>query len=237
MTVAIASLGMSGGRIEQLALLRAEQPAAETTLVVRGGRDTVDKLRVHAVRTARAWLLDGQPLLGISVFVVLGMPLEVLLRRRFSSFRTIYLPTAGELGKDGFELLATAQRPRFTVRLERADDRELGKLLAAVGPARPNPSTLGLMSGERRAEMYRVDITADLNDEDHTGYLWTFLDEARDPAQMTPGALVVAGDEEAAAVCQVIDLVPAGDGTIVHLRPLPGLVDDYSALGERALAS
>ena len=36
---------------------------------------------------------------------------------------------------------------------------------------------------------------------------------------------------------QVIDLVPAGDGTIVHLRPLPGLVDDYRALVERALAS
>ena len=29
--------------------------------------------------------------------------------------------------------------------------------------------------------MYRVDITADLTDEDQTGYLWTFLDEARDP--------------------------------------------------------
>jgi hypothetical protein len=85
--------------------------------------------------------------------------------------------------------------------------------------------------------MYRVDITADLNDEDHTGYLWTFLDEARDPAQITPGALVVAGDEDAAAVCQVIDLVPAGDGTIVHLRPLPGVVDDYRVLVERALAS
>jgi hypothetical protein len=38
-------------------------------------------------------------------------------------------------------------------------------------------------------------------------------------------------------VCQVINLVPAGDGTIVHLRPLPGLVDDYRALVERALAS
>jgi hypothetical protein len=85
--------------------------------------------------------------------------------------------------------------------------------------------------------MYRVDITADLNDEDHTGYLWTFLYEARDPAQITPGALVVAGDEDAAAVCQVIDLVSAGDGTIVHLRPLPGPVDDYRALVERALAS
>jgi len=62
---------------------------------------------------------------------------------------------------------------------------------------------------EGRTEMYLVDITADLNDEDETGYVWTFLDEARDPAQIHPGALVVAGDEEAAAVCQVVDLVPA----------------------------
>ena len=85
--------------------------------------------------------------------------------------------------------------------------------------------------------MYHMDITADLNDEDETGYVWTFLDEARDPRQINPGALVVAGDEEAAAVCQVVDLVPAGDGTIVHLRLLPGLVDDYRALVERALAS
>jgi hypothetical protein len=43
--------------------------------------------------------------------------------------------------------------------------------------------------------------------------------------RITPGALVVAGDEEAAAVCQVIDLAPAGDSTIVHLRLLPGMVD------------
>ena len=91
---------MSSGRIEQRPLLRAEQPPADTTLVVRGGRDTVDK---------------------------------------FAIFRTIYLPTAGELGKYGFELVATAQRPHFTVRLDRADDRELGELLAALGPARPNP--------------------------------------------------------------------------------------------------
>jgi hypothetical protein len=85
--------------------------------------------------------------------------------------------------------------------------------------------------------MYRVDITADLNDEDHTGYVWTFLDEAREPAQIKPGSLVVAGDEDTAAVCQVIDLMPAGDGTIVHLSPLPGLVEDYDALARRSLAS
>lgn len=101
----------------------------------------------------------------------------------------------------------------------------------------PIPRTLEAPSGEGRAEVYLVDITADLNDEDETGYVWTFLDEARDPTQIHPGALVVAGDEEAAAVCQVVDLVPAGDGVIVHLRLLPGLVDDYRALVERALAS
>jgi hypothetical protein len=33
--------------------------------------------------------LDGRPLLGISVFAVLDMPLDDLLRRRFTSFRTI----------------------------------------------------------------------------------------------------------------------------------------------------
>jgi hypothetical protein len=84
--------------------------------------------------------------------------------------------------------------------------------------------------------MYRVDITADLNDEDDTGLVWTFLDEARDPSAIVPGALVIAGDEDAAAVCQVVDLAEAGDGTIVHLRILPGLVDDYRDLVERALA-
>src|SRR5215813_3806484 len=101
----------------------------------------------------------------------------------------------------------------------------------------PTFSTLRARSGERRAVMYRVDIIADLNDEDETGYLWTFLDEARDLGQITPGALVVAGDEDTATVCQVVDLAPAGDGTIVHLRLLPGRVDDYRQLVERALAS
>ena len=60
--------------------------------------------------------------------------------------------------------------------------------------------------------MYRVDIVADLNDEDDTGYVWTFLDEARDPGQIKPGAIIVAGDEDTAAVCEVVDLAPAGDG-------------------------
>lgn len=80
---------------------------------------------------------------------------------------------------------------------------------------------------------YQFDITADLTNEDETGFIWTFLDEAAAPSQIVPGALVVAGEDDTAAVCQVVDLVPAGDGTIVHLRPLPGLVEDYLALASR----
>jgi hypothetical protein len=69
---------MLGDRIEQRSRLRAEGPLAGTTLVIRGGRDSPDKLRSHVQRTARAWSLDGKPLLGISVFAVLGEPLGSL---------------------------------------------------------------------------------------------------------------------------------------------------------------
>ena len=134
---------MPGERIEQRQRLRAEQPPAATALVIRGGRDTADKLRSHVQRTARAWSLDGQPLLGISVFAVLDEPLDDLLRRRFTTFRTIYLPTVGQLAEHGFELLPTAQRPHFTVRLRRADDQELGQLLKALGAPQPNPAYPG----------------------------------------------------------------------------------------------
>jgi hypothetical protein len=43
------------------------------------------------------------------------------------------------LADHGFELLPTAQRPHFTARLWRADDQELGQLLAACGSPQPNP--------------------------------------------------------------------------------------------------
>jgi hypothetical protein len=66
--------------------------------------------------------------------------------------------------------------------------------------------------------MYRVDISADLNDDDGSGCIWAFLDEARDPALVKVGALLVAGDEDA-AMCAVAGLEPAANGdTIVHLR-------------------
>lgn len=79
----------------------------------------------------------------------------------------------------------------------------------------------------------RIDIAADLNTEDETGLVWTFLDEATDPSMIGPGELVVAGSELTPAVCEVIDLVEKPVGTIVHLRILPGSVDQYRNLVDR----
>jgi hypothetical protein len=82
-----------------------------------------------------------------------------------------------------------------------------------------------------------VDIAADLNAEDQTGYVWAFLDEARDPSIVSPGALVIAGDEDAPAVAVVVDPVPHPNGTIVHLDVLPGAIDEYLALARRVDAA
>lgn len=82
--------------------------------------------------------------------------------------------------------------------------------------------------------MAQVDIACDLMDEDETGYVWTFLTDARDPSLIEPGAIVIAGDAEAPAVAEVIDIVDRPAGKVVHLRVLPGLVEDYEALVRRA---
>lgn len=84
--------------------------------------------------------------------------------------------------------------------------------------------------------MVTVDITCDLMDEDESGYVWTFLHEARDPAMIEPGAIVVAGDDDATAVAEVVEIVEKSAGRVVHLRLLPGAIEDYEALVHRAIA-
>ncbi len=85
--------------------------------------------------------------------------------------------------------------------------------------------------------MVTIDIPADLNDEDETGFVWTFLDEAHTPELVIPGAIVVTGDEDVPAVAEVVDVVHRGAGTVVHLRILPGTLEDYTALVARAVVS
>jgi hypothetical protein len=80
-----------------------------------------------------------------------------------------------------------------------------------------------------------VDITCDLTDEDESGYVWTFLREARDPSLIEAGAIVVAGDEDAPAVAEVVEIVEKPAGQVVHLRLLPGVIEDYQALVRRTI--
>ena len=86
----------------------------------------------------------------------------------------------------------------------------------------------GTDHGAHRQERRVVRAVAD----HRTGHIWNFLNEARDPGQIKPSTLVAAGDEETTAVCQVAGLASAGDGTIVHLKLLPGLADGYRQLVE-----
>lgn len=83
---------------------------------------------------------------------------------------------------------------------------------------------------------HRVDLEADFANEDETGYIWLWLDEAREPEQIVPGAVLTLRDGDDLAMGQVIDLVPAADGTIVHVELLPGAIEEYQAALERFTA-
>lgn len=72
-----------------------------------------------------------------------------------------------------------------------------------------------------------IDIDVDWNTQDDTGLPWSFVDEARNPSRIVPGAYVVAGRGTAVAVAEVVDV---GDAAVVHLRPLPGPISAHAHL-------
>ena len=78
-----------------------------------------------------------------------------------------------------------------------------------------------------------VDITCDVQQIDETGYVWTFLDEARDPSVITAGAIVVAGDDVEPVFARVVDIVGAGADRKVHLDVLPAAPERYLEAAER----
>ena len=73
----------------------------------------------------------------------------------------------------------------------------------------------------------QIDLPLDLQTMDETGLPWTFLDEARDPSRIFPGAHVIAGSGVARAVVVVVDITPEG---IVHVCDVPGSVADNAHL-------
>ncbi len=120
--------------------LRDESSPTDGIVVVRGGPTSLAKVLSHAQRTHDAFVLDGRPIWGISVFCALddlgGASLDSLLHR-FASYRVVHLPRGSELRDAGFGLLPTFGRPHYTVTLDGPDQAE--PLLAALGKAEPNP--------------------------------------------------------------------------------------------------
>ena len=117
------------------------EPPGNATLVVRGGPDTAAKLRSHAERLRRAYLLDGAPVLGISVFAALDdigpASLDAILAGKLSTYRVVHLSTVGAMTAAGFGLLPTFQRPHMTVLLDDLD--QVDALADVLGPPQPNP--------------------------------------------------------------------------------------------------
>jgi hypothetical protein len=79
-----------------------------------------------------------------------------------------------------------------------------------------------------------VDLPADVQQYDETGYVWTLREEARDPSLVVEGAIVVAGDDEDPFLARVVDVRPVGSVTKVHLEVLPGDPAEYVAALRRA---
>jgi hypothetical protein len=70
-----------------------------------------------------------------------------------------------------------------------------------------------------------VALPADVLQVDATGHIWTFVDRAREPDQIVPERVIVAGDEDEPFSARVIDIVDGPGGRqIVHLDVI-GLLD------------
>lgn len=79
----------------------------------------------------------------------------------------------------------------------------------------------------------QIDLVADLNAEDDDGLGWSTLRDARDGARVRPGAMLVAGNQNAQAVVRVVAVDEDGQ---VHFTVLPGSLEKNRHLIGRALA-
>lgn len=67
-----------------------------------------------------------------------------------------------------------------------------------------------------------VDIPCDPTQIDESGHPWAFLDEAKHPERVEPGAIVITGDAEDPVFARVLSLTERPTGTKVRLEILPG---------------
>jgi hypothetical protein len=79
----------------------------------------------------------------------------------------------------------------------------------------------------------QIDLVADLNAEDDEGLGWSTLADARDPAHIRPGVMLVAGNRYAQAVVRVVAVDEDGQ---VHFAVLPGSLAKNRHLIGKAMA-
>lgn len=77
-----------------------------------------------------------------------------------------------------------------------------------------------------------IDITADLNAQDDDGLGWSTLRDARNPARVKPGAVLLAGNAGAQAVVRVVAVDDDGQ---VHFAILPGSIAKNRHLLDRTV--
>jgi hypothetical protein len=86
-------------------------------------------------------VLDGQPVLGVSVFAALDdigpASLDGLLGGKLFTYRVVHLVTAGAVEDAGFSLLPTFGRPHMT--LVPVTPGRAADLLTVLGRPEPNP--------------------------------------------------------------------------------------------------
>ena len=119
--------------------VRREPPPGDDVVVIRGGDDNAEKLRRHAERTHRAYVLDGRSFYGLSAYCALDELAGRRLYRQLASYRVVRLSTVGRLRAAGLWLLPTFARPHFTIVVPSAERAALDSLLACFDPASHNP--------------------------------------------------------------------------------------------------
>jgi hypothetical protein len=119
--------------------LRPEQPPDDAAVVLRGGVLGADGVRRAAERT-----FDLYAVFGISVEGVLDMTVqEACSSERVASYRRVRLSTFGRVRMAGFALLATFDRPHFTLVLPDVSDFTLSRLDRCFDTPIPNPGRPG----------------------------------------------------------------------------------------------
>lgn len=78
-----------------------------------------------------------------------------------------------------------------------------------------------------------LDLLADLNAQDDDGLGWSILGDAVAPERVCPGAMLLAGNDQARAVVRVVSVDADGQ---VHFAVLPGSVAKNRHLLDRSVA-